>query len=67
MKNDNSGNNMVDMAIAIFDKVTNLNAEVSFDFDNMEVELPGKQADPGTQLKLNGTLRIRTSGNKSLK
>lgn len=55
---------MADMAIAIFDKISNLNAEVSFDFENMEVQLPGKPNRPETQLKVNGTLRIRTKGNK---
>ena len=66
MENDaKNPNAMADMAIAILDKLTGLNAEFSFDFDNMEVNLPAKTNAPETQIRVNGTLRIRTKSNKN--
>jgi len=66
MKNENKNPNaMADMAIAILDKLTGLNAEFSFDFEQMEVLMPGKPNAPENQIKVNGTLRIRTSSNKN--
>lgn len=53
-----------DLALAILDKLTGLNAEFSFDFDNMAVQLPGKPNAPENQIKVNGTLRIKTSSHK---
>ena len=66
MDNDaKNPNAMADMAIAILDKLTGLNAEFSFDFDNMQVQLPARPNAPETQIKVNGTLRIRTKSNKN--
>ena len=66
MENDpKNPNAMADMAIAILDKLTGLNAEFSFNFDNMQVQLPGKANAPETQIKVNGTLSIRTKSNKN--
>lgn len=65
MENNQNPNAMADMAIAILDKLTGLNAEFSFDFDNMQVQLPGKPNTPETQIKVNGRLSIRTKSNKN--
>lgn len=66
MENQNqSVNATAEMAMAILDKLTGLNAEFSFDFDNMEVRLPGKPNAPENQIKVNGTLRIKTRSNKN--
>ena len=65
MENNQNPNAVADIAIAILDKLTGLNAEFSFDFDNMEVQMPGKPNSPETQIKVNGTLRIRTKSNKN--
>ena len=62
-----SANNMADMAFAIFDKITGLNAELNFDFDNLELQMPANNGGEASapKWKLNGTLRIKTSGNKN--
>ena len=66
MENDAKNSNpTADMAIAILDKLTGLNAEFSFNFDNMQVQLPGKPNAPETQIRINGTLSIRTKSNKN--
>lgn len=64
MENGNK-NAQLDMAMALLDKLTGLNAEFSFDFENMEVQLPGKANAADMQLKINGTLRVKTKGNKN--
>ena len=63
-KPKNAGN-PADMAIALIESLSNLNADVSFDFENMEVRLPGQANAPEPELKLNGTLRIRTKASKN--
>jgi hypothetical protein len=65
MQNENKASAMPELALAILDKLTGLNAELSFDFNNMELELPAGGDLPQGQFKLNGTLRIRTKGNKN--
>ena len=55
-----------DAAFAILNQLSGMNAEFSFDFENMELQMPGKSAaDPENKFRLNGTLRIRTKGNKN--
>ncbi|HSI91398.1 MAG TPA: hypothetical protein VK927_09805 [Adhaeribacter sp.] len=62
----NQAAKMPDLASALLDKLTGLNAEVSFDFENMELQMPGKNAaSPDNKFRLNGTLRIKTKGNKN--
>ena len=62
---DNKSSAMPEMALAFLEKLTGMNAEFSFDFDNMELQMPAKKDSPETQFKLNGTLRIRTKGTKN--
>lgn len=51
-----------DLAIGLYDRLTGRNAEIIYDFDNMDVHIPsgtGANAEHA-HWKLNGTLRVRT-------
>ncbi len=51
-----------DLAIGLYDRLTGRNAEIIYDFDNMDVHIPsgtGSNAEHA-HWKLNGTLRVRT-------
>ena len=51
-----------DLAIGLYDRLTGRNAEITYDFDHMEIAIPsgtGEQAEHA-KWKLHGTLRIRT-------
>ncbi len=65
MNPESSNNGIPDIAFAILDKLSALNTEISFNFDNMEVKMPAKPDAPEMQVKVNGTLRISTKTNKN--
>ena len=50
------------LAIGLYDKLTGRGAEITYEFDKMEVDVPSKTgADASTaRWRLNGTLKIRT-------
>jgi len=51
-----------DLGIALYDRLTGRNAEITYQFDDLDVSVPsgtGANASHGTW-KLNGTLKIRT-------
>lgn len=51
-----------ELAIGLYDRLTGRNAEITYDFDNMEVSIPsgtGEQAEHA-KWRLHGSLRIRT-------
>lgn len=51
-----------DLAIGLYDKLTGRDAEIMYDFENLEVSVPSCAcSDPEyATWKVNGTLRIRT-------
>lgn len=51
-----------DLAIGLYDKLTGRGAEITYEFDNMEVWVPsGAEGNVSSApWKLNGVLRIRT-------
>jgi hypothetical protein len=54
-----------ELAAGLYDKLTGRNAEITYEFDQMEVWVPsgtGENAEHA-HWKLNGTLRIRTRDN----
>ena len=54
-----------DLAIGLYDKLTGRGAEIRYEFDNMQVEVPsqvGKDVETA-QWRLNGTLKISTRDN----
>lgn len=51
-----------DLAVGLYDKLTGRGAEITYQFENMEVFVPS-HVDENPQLakwRLNGTLKIRT-------
>jgi hypothetical protein len=51
-----------DLAASLYDKLTGRGAEITYQFENMEIFVPSHVAENAQQArwKLNGTLRIRT-------
>jgi hypothetical protein len=51
-----------ELAIDLYDKLTGRGAEITYEFENMEVSVPSGTADGASHAvwKLNGTLKIRT-------
>ncbi|NJN46683.1 MAG: hypothetical protein HC808_09605 [Candidatus Competibacteraceae bacterium] len=51
-----------DLAVDLYDKLTGRGAEITYDFDNLEVHIPsGTSSDAQyAKWKMNGTLKIRT-------
>ncbi|MDZ7665540.1 MAG: hypothetical protein U5K27_09495 [Desulfotignum sp.] len=51
-----------DLGISLYDKLTGRGAEITYEFDNLEVYVPGStDANPKTaKWKLNGAIKIRT-------
>ena len=51
-----------ELAIGLYDKLTGRGAEITYEFENLEVSVPSS-TDPEAQharWKVNGTLRLRT-------
>ena len=59
--------NWPDLAIGLYDRLTGRGAEITYEFDNMEVAVPSNASDDASYAnwKLNGTLRIRTRDTKN--
>ena len=59
--------NCPDLAIGLYDHLTGRGAEITYEFDNMEVAVPSNATDDASYAnwKLNGTLRIRTRDTKN--
>ncbi|MBT8367161.1 MAG: hypothetical protein KJP23_20910 [Deltaproteobacteria bacterium] len=59
--------NWPDLAIGLYDRLTGRGAEITYEFDNMEVSVPSSAGDDAAyaKWKLNGTLKIRTRDTKS--
>jgi hypothetical protein len=54
--------NWPDLAIGLYDRLTGRGAEITYEFENMEVSVPSDASDDASYAKwnFNGTLRIRT-------
>ena len=59
--------NWPDLAIGLYDRLTGRGAEITYEFDNMEIAVPSNASDDASYAnwKLNGTLRIRTRDTKN--
>ena len=57
--------NWPDLAIGLYDKLTGRNAEITYEFDNMEIMVPSSTGSAATHAKwnLNGSVKIRTKDN----
>lgn len=51
-----------DLAIGLYDKLTGRGAEITYEFSDLQVSVPGStdQNAPRAQWTINGTLKIRT-------
>lgn len=51
-----------DLAIGLYDKLTGRGAEITYEFENMEVSVPSSASTDAQHAKwrLNGTVKIRT-------
>lgn len=62
MEKDTHTRTWPELAIGLYDKLTGRNAEITYEFDNLEVSVPsgvGADADHA-HWKVNGTLKIHT-------
>jgi hypothetical protein len=59
-KNDTT--NWPDLAIGLYDKLTGRGAEISYSFDDLEVQVPSSASPDADHApwKVNGTVRIST-------
>jgi hypothetical protein len=56
-----------DLAIGLYDRLTGRNAEITYEFDDMTIDVPsgtGSNAEHA-RWNLSGTIRIRTTDNGS--
>lgn len=51
-----------ELAMELFDKLTGREAEITYEFENLEIYVPGHHAEDAqlARWKLNGILKIRT-------
>lgn len=63
MSNPQQTENWPELAIGLYDKLTGRGAEITYDFDNMEIQIPSGTGPDATHAlwKLNGAIRIRTA------
>jgi hypothetical protein len=54
-----------DLAVGLFDKLTGRNAQITYEFDHLEIDVPQEATEEGSAQRahweVNGTLKIRTS------
>jgi hypothetical protein len=55
-----------DLAIGLYDKLTGRNAEITYEFENLEVSVPSSASDQAAYAhwKLNGIVKIRARDNR---
>lgn len=57
--------NWPDLALGLYERLTGMGSEISYEFEDMEVQVPSKtgaDAEHATW-KLNGTIKVRTNNN----
>lgn len=63
MSTNNETHTWPELAIGLYEALTGRNAEITYDFQNMEVFVPSSTGNEGVKhahWKLNGTLKVRT-------
>jgi hypothetical protein len=65
MKTTNDTNSWPDLAIGLYDRLTGRNAEIEYEFDDMNVKVPSGTGSNARQAEwnLSGTLTIRARDN----
>lgn len=62
--------NWPELAIGLFDKLTGRGAQINYEFDDFELDVPartGNQEVSSARWRMNGTVRITTSDNSTKK
>jgi len=66
MSNSNENQTWPDLAIGLYDRLTGRGAEITYEFDNMKVQVPSAVgSDASAKWAVDGTVRIRTRDQKS--
>ena len=67
MSADNDTRTWPDLAIGLYDRLTERNAEIAYDFTDFEVAIPSSTKGDAehARWKLNGKLRVTTSNGAS--
>ena len=62
MPDQNQTHTWPELAIGLYDKLTGRNAEITYEFSDMDVHVPSGTGDQveHARWKLNGTVRVRT-------
>lgn len=61
---NNETKNWPDLAIGLYDKLTGRNAEITYDFKEMEVDVPsGTKENEHARWRVNGKVTISTTEN----
>ena len=62
MANETTSTSWSDLALSLYDKLTGRNAEIIYEFNNLEIFVPLEAAEDTAHAKwkVNGTLKIRT-------
>lgn len=64
--NDQNIETWPDLAIGLYDKLTGRNAEITYEFEDLDVSVPKKVgSEEMTRWNLNGKLKISTSENNN--
>ena len=65
MADSNDTKTWPELAIGLYDKLTGRNAEITYEFDNLNVWVPSKVGEDAEHAKwvLHGTLKVRTTDN----
>jgi hypothetical protein len=61
--NNNGTHTWPELAVGLYDALTGRNAEITYEFQQMEIHVPASTGDENVKQarwKLNGTLKIRT-------
>ena len=62
MASQNDTHTWPELAIGLYDQLTDRNAEIAYSFDNMEVSIPSGTSNEtdNARWRLNGTVRVTT-------
>jgi hypothetical protein len=62
MENNTPANTWPDFVIGIFDRLSERNAEIIYELENLEIQIPSKADGVGhSSWKINGTMKLRTT------
>jgi hypothetical protein len=62
MENTNDTQSWPDLAIGLYDKLTGRGAEITYEFENMEISIPSSASDKAQHAvwKVSGTVKVST-------